>query len=113
MEIHKMVYIDVKTGLSRIRNNMVLYRRLLNLFLTNKSFDAFEKALEDNDIQAAADQAHAIKGAVGNIALEPLFQLSSKLMVQLREGIRDEEVIAQYREVLTGTRAAVEAYLND
>jgi hypothetical protein len=47
----------------------------------------------------------------GNLALVPLFEESTKLMLQLKEGNCDEPTLANYRAILTETRAAVEVFI--
>jgi len=106
-------YIDVETGLGRVRGNRALYSRMLQLFLDSKEFDALEASLREGDLSRAAEVAHAVKGMTGNLGLEKLFLLSSDLTVQLREGRADEGALSEYREVLRktldGAKALIEA----
>jgi hypothetical protein len=51
--------------------------------------------------------AHAIKGLTGNLALTPLFEESTSLMNQLREGAYEEATLQNYRTILTETRDEV------
>lgn len=101
-------YLDLEAGLARVRNNKSLYKRMLGLFTKSQEFAAFEQALADNDLQRAADVAHAIKGMTGNLGLTRVFELSSKLMEQLRLGAADQAVIEDYRSALEITRACVD-----
>lgn len=100
------------TAMMRVRNNVTLYKRLLKMFLENTKFAELESALDANDLPAAADAAHAIKGVVGNLAFEPLFPLSTELMNQLRNGERNEQTLELYRKALIGTIEEVKEYLN-
>jgi HPt (histidine-containing phosphotransfer) domain-containing protein len=104
-------YIDTKAGLNRVRGNTAIYRKMLTMFLDSKEFGAFEEALAANDYQKAADVAHAIKGLTGNLSLTLLFEESTKLMNQLREGTCDETTLQNYRGVLTETRSEVEKFI--
>jgi HPt (histidine-containing phosphotransfer) domain-containing protein len=104
-------YIDMETGLGRVRGNAAIYKKMLGMFLNSKEFGAFEEALTANDYSKAADVAHAIKGLTGNLALTPLFEESTKLMNQLREGKYDEATLQNYRTALTETRGEVEKVL--
>ena len=101
-------YIDMETGLARVRGNAVLFKKMLGLFLNGKEFAAFEEALAANDYPRAGDVAHAIKGLTGNLALTPLFEESTKLMNQLRGGSYDEETLRNYRAILIETRTEAE-----
>ncbi|MDR1932645.1 MAG: Hpt domain-containing protein [Spirochaetales bacterium] len=104
-------YIDAEIGLGRVRGNAVIYKKMLGMFLNSKEFDTFEEALAANDYSKAADVAHAIKGLTGNLALTPLFEESTKLMNQLRDGKYDEETLASYRSALTETRSEVKKFV--
>jgi len=96
-------YIDVETGLGRVRGNKALYGRMLQLFLSSAEFDALEANLAEGDLAKAGEVAHAIKGMTGNLGLEKLFTLSSGLVTQLREGAADEAALGEYRAVLQKT----------
>jgi HPt (histidine-containing phosphotransfer) domain-containing protein len=100
-------YVDLETGLGRVRGNSVIYKKMLGMFLNSREFDAFEDAVTAQDYQKAADVAHAIKGLTGNLALTSLFEESTKLMNQLREGSYEEAVLQNYRSILTKTRDEV------
>lgn len=101
-------YLDMETGLSRIRGNKKIYAKMLNLFLKSDEFAKFEESISLKDYQKASDVSHAIKGMTGNLSLTKLFDDSSKLMVQLKDNIYDEDTIASYRESVIKTREAVE-----
>ena len=104
----ELKYIDMETGLSRVRGNTAIFKKMLGMFLNSKEFGALEESIAQKDISKAADVAHAIKGLTGNLALTPLFEESTKLMNQLREGNYDEATLANYRKILTETRSEVE-----
>ncbi|MDL2253552.1 Hpt domain-containing protein [Ruminococcaceae bacterium OttesenSCG-928-I18] len=105
------VYIDIETGLGRVRNNKKLYSRMLGLFLQSPDLEAFENAVTAGDTAKAAEAAHAIKGVAGNLGLDAVFEDSNLLMGELREGTLNEELIATYRADLAETRKQVEAAL--
>ena len=105
------VYIDLETGLGRVRDNKKLYSRMLGLFLQSPDLEAFEAAVSAGDIAKAAESAHAIKGVAGNLALDAVFEDSSNLMTQLRAGTLNEELLAAYRADLAETRKQIETVL--
>jgi HPt (histidine-containing phosphotransfer) domain-containing protein len=100
-------YIDMETGLGRVRGNSVIYKKMLGMFLNSKEFEALEEALTAKDCQKAADVAHAIKGLTGNLSLTLLFEESTKLMNQLRAGSYEEATLLNYRGILARTREEV------
>ena len=100
--------IDLDEGLGRVRGNKKVYRRMLGLFLKSAEFDALEDKLAAGDVAGAADVAHSIKGMTGNLSLVAVFDASTRLMQQLREGNADGEAIEQYRAALRTTMETVE-----
>lgn len=101
-------YVNTDDGLGRLRGNKALYKRMLGLFKKSEEFGAFEKALADGDTPAAANAMHSIKGIAGNLSLDRLFELSSELMGELRDGIVDSDHISAYRECLETTNACID-----
>ena len=106
-------YLNVEAGLARVRGNAVIYKKMLGLFMKDPNFAAFDEHLAGGDLQKASEAAHGIKGMTGNLEMPAVFELSAKLMVQLREGARDEAVIADYQDALAKTRDCVERFMAD
>ena len=100
--------INIKEGLSRVRDNKKLYRRMLGMFLENGEFASMEDYLAQKDYPKAADSAHAIKGMTGNLSLTAVFNLSAKMMEDLRQGITSDESEAQFKAAYAKTRIYVE-----
>lgn len=101
-------YLDLESGLERVRGNKKLFRRMLDLFLKSAEFASLEEAIAADDHQKAEASAHSIKGVAGNLSLTLLFETSAKLMEEYRKGAPQMETIAEYREVLKDTIACVE-----
>ncbi len=101
-------YVDMESALARVRGNKKLYRRMLGLFLDGKEFSALEEALAQGDWAKAGDVAHAIKGITGNLSLPALFETSTQLMAELRQGPAARETIDSYRDAYEKTRVSVE-----
>ena len=57
---------DTSEGLARCYNNETLYLRLINMLPKEKNFDKLQTALQENDLDAAFEAAHALKGVTGN-----------------------------------------------
>ena len=100
-------YIDIEQGLSRVRGNKSLYKRMLSMFIESKEISEFEKQINNGESEEASKTAHAIKGISGNLALSVLFDLSSDLVEELRNGVIDEKNIADYHDALEKTLIAV------
>lgn len=75
---------DVKTGLERCMNNEAFYLRLVNMELGDANFDKLRKALDAGDIKEAFEAAHALKGALGNLSLTPIYEPVALLTEKLR-----------------------------
>ena len=100
-------YVDVENGLSRVRGNKSLYKRMLSMFLDSGEFASLEEHLSNNDYEAAGNSAHAIKGITGNLSLTALFEVSTALMGELRNGAPSPETVQLYETALEKTKIAV------
>mgnify|MGYP002627413296 CR=1 FL=1 len=76
--------VNTKEGLARCMNMEKFYFRMLGMGLKNDSFDKLEKSLADGNLEEAFEQAHALKGVVGNLAITPIFLPLSNLTESLR-----------------------------
>ena len=77
---------DVEAGLARCMNNEGFYLRLVGMELEDRNFAALEEALANGDRKSAFEAAHALKGALGNLALTPLCEPVSQITEVLRGG---------------------------
>ena len=64
---------DTETGLARCMGSEALYLRLAASVVNEKGFDRLKEAIDKGDYDAAFDAAHALKGAVGNLSITPLY----------------------------------------
>ena len=106
-------YIKVKEGLARVRDNKKLYRRMLGLFLESGEFASLEEYLTQREYAKAADSAHTIKGMTGNLSLTALFNISTKLMEDLRQGVTSDEAEASLRAAYSQTRIYAEEVMTE
>ena len=104
-------YLDLESGLARVGGNQVIFKKMLQMFSNSQEFLSFEESLAAQDYNKAADLAHAIKGMTGNLSLVKVYETSSVLMQQLRSGIPDATLLAEYRDALEKTKAYVAQYL--
>jgi len=88
-------YIDLEAGLARIMGNAKIYLKMLDIFVKNKEFENFRAVLETGDLEKASEVAHTIKGMTGNLSFTKLFEISSILNVDLKDGKRDDALIEQ------------------
>ena len=77
---------NVDEGLSRCMNNEAFYLRLVGMAAADSGFSELSAALEKNDLKAAFEAAHKLKGVFANLSLTPLFTPASELTELLRNG---------------------------
>ena len=75
---------DVNEGLKRCMNNEAFYLRLVGMEMGDRNFDALKDAVEAGDPKAAFEAAHALKGALGNLSLTPIYEPVALLTEELR-----------------------------
>ncbi len=75
---------DTKEGLTRCLNKEDFYIRMINLGLKDARFETLGESLKEENWESAFEQAHALKGVLGNLALTPLFKPVSELTEKLR-----------------------------
>lgn len=76
---------DTETGLARCMGNEALYLRLAASVVNEKGFDRLREAIDNADLDAAFEAAHALKGAVGNLSITPLYDRICEITELLRE----------------------------
>ena len=62
---------DVETGIKRCRKE-ALYLKLVGKVPSNDNFDLLKESLDQNNLDAAFEYAHGLKGVVTNLSLTPL-----------------------------------------
>lgn len=75
---------NVDEGLGRCMNNEAFYLRLVDMAVKDAGFDRLRDALGANDLTAAFEAAHALKGVLGNLALTPILTPVSEATEHLR-----------------------------
>lgn len=75
---------NTEEGLARCMGNQALYLKLVGVMLADKNFDKLRSAIESGNLGEAFEAAHALKGALGNLALTPLYEKASSLTEFLR-----------------------------
>lgn len=95
-------------GLARCMNDEPFYLRMVAMTLEDANFEKLRGAVAAGDTEAAFSAAHALKGAAGNVALTPLYELLCELTELLRgrtspaEGEEEllEQILAQREKAL-------------
>lgn len=75
---------NVHEGLVRCMNNEGFYLQLAESIKGEEAFDALRDAIAANDLDAAFEIAHSLKGILANLAITPLFEPVSEITELLR-----------------------------
>lgn len=71
-------------GMGRCLNDAPFYLEMVAMALEDKSFAALKTAMDAGDARAAFAAAHSLKGAIGNVALTPIYEPLCALTELLR-----------------------------
>ena len=65
-------------------NNEAFYFKMIDMAIADGGFDRLGTELEANNLDAAFETAHALKGVYGNLALTPIFEPIHEITEKLR-----------------------------
>ena len=97
---------NVEEGLTRCVNNEAFYLKLVGKTMDDPSFERLTKAIENKDLDDAFEAAHALKGALGNLALTPLCEPVNEMVELLRA--KEDADYDLYIEEITNKKKALE-----
>ena len=95
---------DTDEAMPRCLNNEAFYLRLVGKAAREPAFDRLREAVEAGDLAKAFDQAHALKGVTGNLALTPI----EKPVREITEFLRSRTDM-DYQPLLSGILAQRDA----
>ena len=75
---------DTKDGLSRCMGMESLYLRLVGMLAKDTHMKDLKAALDQGDLNAAFEAAHALKGVLANLSLTPVLTPVSEMTELLR-----------------------------
>ena len=78
--------IDVAATISRFAGNEGLFLKYLRRFPTDATYESLRKAMSDQNLSAASDACHTLKGVAGNLGLAPLYDACVTMMTACRAG---------------------------
>ncbi len=97
---------NVEEGLTRCVNNEAFYLKLVGKTMDDPSFERLTKAIENKDLDDAFEATHALKGALGNLALTPLCEPVNEMVELLRA--KEDADYDLYIEEITNKKKALE-----
>lgn len=96
---------NVDEGMGRCFNKEDFYLRLVGMGLADANFERLADAVAAKDAAAAFDAAHALKGAIGNLSLTPLYEPICALTEQLRGKTEMGDVSEIYGRIVSALEA--------
>jgi len=99
--------VDVVSGLQRVAGNKRLYRDLLSRFAMKQGSAGKQiaAAIESGDPILAELLAHSLKGAAGNIGINPIFHSAGKLESAIRESHADVQSLVRELSLMLDRQA--------
>lgn len=98
---------NVDEGLARCMGNEAIYLRLVGTVVNDANFGRLEDALTAGDLDAAFQAAHALKGALGNLSLTPLYDPICEVTELLRA--RTDTDYSAFRATVNSAREQLQA----
>ena len=75
---------NTQEGLTRCMNNEEFYIMIVNKTLEDNRLGQLEQQINNGDLEAAFETAHALKGVYSNLSLDPLTKPISEITELLR-----------------------------
>lgn len=82
---------DVETALKRFLGKEELYIKFIKKFRDNNNLESLHENYENGNYEEVFENAHSLKGVAGNLGLDPIYDVSSK-MCDLLRGKQSAEV---------------------
>jgi chemotaxis protein histidine kinase CheA len=90
---------DVDGAMERFLEDEAFYFECYDKAMQDPCFDLLEEDLENHDVKSAFENAHTLKGVIGNLGLTPLLEMMTQIVEPLRVG-EDEGMIEKYQEFI-------------
>ena len=99
--------VDYNALIRRLAGNEALLYKYLKSFVEDKNYTELCKAVMSKDYDTVLKTAHSIKGMSINLGLEKLFEISSAIVISVREEHFDkvepfwEQLKSEYARVIS------------
>lgn len=84
LEELKDLGVNVEEGMERLMGNTALYEKMLVSFTKMIKTSSLQPDFDCEDYKETTEQAHAIKGAAGNLSITPLYEAYTEIVNLLR-----------------------------
>lgn len=95
---------DTEEGLARCMGMEEFYLQLVGTMLDDANFAKLDAAVEAKDAKSAFEAAHALKGALGNLALTPV----CKPVEEITEKLRGQDTMPDIADLYQQYKGALE-----
>ncbi len=102
--------LDAADGLTRVRGSAEKYLHVIHLFLRKHEFDLerISDALNVNDMAAAEQLIHALKGSASLIGATSVSEAATRLLTAIRRNAGQEEITAAHGELSPRLRQLID-----
>ena len=76
--------VDVDGALKRMMGSEALFLRLMKKFGADTNYEKLKAAIEAQDYEEAYRAAHTLKGAAGNLGLNPIMDTAGRISDKLK-----------------------------
>ena len=96
---------DYESTMERFMGSEEIFKEFLDMLFEDENLQRLGSALAEEDLPAAFEAAHTLKGVVGNMGLVPLYEAVCAIVEPLRkeEPCRDYPVL--YKKILAEFQA--------
>ena len=108
-ELKAEIDIDIDGSLARFSNFEPMYLKYLKRFINEPTYEALEKAVQEQDFKGIESGAHTMKGIAGNLGLTALVSDFNNIVKQVRAGNNEEalKLCAEVAPKVAQARAAI------
>lgn len=99
LEQYEKAGCDVRGVMDRFMSDEELLWECLQQFMGENDFSNLQRAAEQGDYKEAFEYAHAIKGIVGNLGIQPVYLPVCRLVESLRN-MHTENVAEELKAVM-------------
>lgn len=107
-EFYPLVGGSLDVALTRLFKEELL-KKYLKMFLADESYVQLGKAIENKDWRQVFAHSHSLKGVAANLELVNLFNASSELCEDVRNGDPTGDPVAMYEKITEEYNKAVAA----
>ena len=90
---------DYDVTMSRFMGKETLYMKILGMMFQDENLKKLGTAIEENDLDAAFEAAHTLKGVAGNLGLTPFYDSVCRIVQPIRNQEEREDYARMYQEI--------------